>query len=322
MSSRASILMNYNMNDPAKAEEIQVQQYLRLSVIIVSWNVSDDLQACLSSIFKSNPGVDYQVWVVDNASSDGTVEMVRDKFQQVQLIQNEHNAGFAAANNQGLKAAEAEYYLLLNPDTIVPPKAFEQLLQFADEHPEAGAVGVKQVYPDGTLQHSCRRFPTIAAAMFRNTFLGGLFPKATSSQYYLMAEWDHDEPREVDWVSGACMLIRHQVLQDVGYLDESFFWGSEDVDYAFRVHKAGWQVMYTPIPAIVHAIGKSTDQVVIPTIIRTHQGMQRLYIKHIATNLLSKVLVYAGIWVRAGVLILSYVAAVAWAGLKRLLRRR
>ncbi|MFO7947042.1 MAG: glycosyltransferase family 2 protein [Armatimonadota bacterium] len=292
----------------------------RLAVIIVSWNVCEDLKTCLGSIFENNPGEDYQVIVIDNNSTDGSVQMVQEQFPQVTLIENETNAGFAAANNQGLRYADTEYYLLLNPDTIVPEGAFRMLLDFAEQHPEAGAVGPRQVYPDGTLQYSCRRFPTITAAMFRHTIFGRLFPRAASPQWYLMADWDHAEPREVDWVSGAAMLIRHEALEDVGYLDESFFWGSEDVDYCFRMHKAGWNVMYTPEPVIIHAIGKSTDQVVIPTIIRTHRGMHRLYSKHLATNPLSRALVTVGVWVRAGLLIISHRLRSAWTAIRRMLR--
>ncbi len=288
----------------------------------MSWNVQADLRKCLRSVFQSDADASFEVWVVDNASTDATVAMLRQEFPQVKLICNETNAGFAAANNQGLKAAEADYYLLLNPDTIVPEGAFAKLLEFADAHPEAGAIGPKLANPDGSLQCSARRFPTITAAVFRNTVLGRLFPRSASPGHYLMTEWDHSDAREVDWVSGACMLIRREALEQVGYLDEAFFWGSEDVDYCFRLHRAGWQVMYSPEPVIVHAIGKSTSQVVIPTIIRTHRSMWRLYSKHLARNLLSRAVVAVGVWLRAGLLIASYQARQVLARLRRLFRKR
>ncbi len=288
----------------------------------MSWNVQEDLRKCLQSVLEGNAEDGLAVWVVDNASTDGTVEMLRHEFPQVKLICNETNAGFAAANNQGLKAADADYYLLLNPDTVVPEGAFAKLLQFADAQPGAGAVGPKLVNPDGGLQHSARRFPTITAAIFRNTALGRLCPGAASPSHYLMTEWDHDEAREVDWVSGACLLIRRDALEQVGYLDEGFFWGSEDVDYCFRLHQAGWLVMYNPEPIIVHAIGKSTSQVVIPTIIRTHRSMRRLYNKHLARNFLSKALVGVGVWVRAGLLIASYLTRQLLARPRRLSSKR
>lgn len=285
----------------------------RLCVVIVSWNVQRDLRACLDSVYSGNVGVDFEVVVIDNASSDGTVEMVRDEFPQVRLIDNDYNAGFAGGNNQGLRVVAADYYLLLNPDTVVPAHAFERLLDFADAHPEAGLVGPKLLNVDGSLQYSARRFPTVSAALFRNTAIGRWFPNASSPGHYLMTDWDHDSARQVDWLSGACLLIRHLALAEVGDLDEGFFWGSEDVDYGFRMHKAGWEVWYTPEPAIVHAIGQSTSQAVLQTIIRTHRSMRRLYAKHLARNPFSRALVSVGIWLRAGVLMVSHMnrAAVA-----------
>ena len=292
-------------------ESIQQKRFVgdprcRLSVIIVSWNVQDDLHRCLDSLMTGNRGEGIEVWVVDNASSDGTVQMLEKRYPQVRLICNSENRGFAAANNQGLEAADAEYYLLLNPDTIVPEGGLQTLLQFADAHPEAGAIGPQLRNPDGSLQYSARRFPTITAAIFRNTILGRLFPGAASPSRYLMTEWDHGDARQLDWVSGACMMVRGEALEQIGYLDEAFFWGSEDVDFCFRLHRAGWEVWYTPEPRVVHAIGRSTSQVVIPTIIRTHRSMRRLYAKHLARNCFSRAIVSLGISLRCGLLVCSY----------------
>jgi GT2 family glycosyltransferase len=139
--------------------------------------------------------------------------------------------------------------------------------------------------------------------MFRHTFLGRLFPHIKSMRDYLMCDWPHDEPREVDWLSGACMLINRRAYEQIGGLDEAFYWGSEDVDYCYRMHQGGWQVLYTPQPAIVHAIGRSTDQAVFATIVRTHRSMQRLYAKHLACNGLERLAVSGGIWLRAGLLL-------------------
>lgn len=285
-----------------------------LSIIIVSWNVRDDLKACLQSLqANAQP---HEVIVVDNASSDGTLEMLQ-AFPHVQVIGNSDNRGFAAANNQGLAVARGQWLLLLNPDTIVPEGALQTLLHFAEAHPEAGVIGPRLLNSDGSLQHSCRHFPTVRAAFFRHTVFGRLFPAAHSMREYLMCDWGHDEPREVDWVSGACLLIRRKAYEQLGGLDEGFYWGSEDVDYCFRMHQAGWKVLYTPQPAIVHAIGRSTDQVIIPTIIRTHRSMQRLYTKHLARNWLSRGLVTAGIWLRAMLLIVT-----VWIRLQFIERRR
>lgn len=276
----------------------------RLSIVIVSWNVSEDLALCLDSL-RSNNDVCFEVIVVDNASVDDTLTMLK-RYPEVQVIANSENRGFAAANNQGLAVAAGQYMLMLNPDTVVPAGAISQLLAFADDHPEAGVIGPRLLNSDGTLQASCRRFPTVRAALIRHTFLEHLLPHAAAIREYLMSDWDHESPREVDWVSGACMLIRRTAWEQVGPLDEGFYWGSEDVDYCFRMHQAGWKVLYTPQPAITHAIGRSTTQAIVPTIIRTHRSMQRLYAKHLARSWWAKTVVTAGVWLRAGLLIVAF----------------
>jgi GT2 family glycosyltransferase len=274
-----------------------------LSLCLVSWNVWADLRGCLLSL-RQNPGVRLQIIVVDNASADDTVAHLRRDFPEVELIANAENRGFAAASNQALAAAEGRYLLLLNPDTVVPPHGLEELVAFADQRPEAGVVGPQLRYPDGRLQYSARHFPTVTAALFRNTPLSRLFPRARAVQAYLMADWEHNEVREVDWVSGAAMLIRREAYEQIGPLDERFYWGSEDVDYCWRAHQAGWKVLYTPTPRIVHAVGRSSDQAVRRTIVNTHRSMYRLYCKHLAHCPLSCALIWLGVWVRAGLLLL------------------
>ncbi len=277
-----------------------------VSVCIVSWNVAEDLRACLESLRAQITPPSYEVIVADNASRDESVAMVREQFPEVRLIVNEENLGFARATNQTLRAARGRYLLMLNPDTVLEPDSLRKLVERAEAHPEAGIIAPRLVYPDGSLQYSCRRFPTIQAALFRNTFLGRLFPHARSASHYVMADWAHDVEREVDWASGACLLIRREAYEQVGELDEGFVWGSEDVDYCYRMHKAGWRVLFTPETTVVHAVGRSTDQVVVPTIIRTHRGMYRLYSKHFASNPLSRLLVWLGVGLRAGLLIASW----------------
>lgn len=274
-----------------------------VSICIVSWNVWEDLQACLDSVYQGGNQVSFEVIVVDNASSDGSAAGLAQQYPQVCLIENQQNRGFAAGCNQGIQQATGCYILLLNPDTVLPPQALQQIVDFADRHPAAGIIGPKLLYPDGRLQYSCRRFPTVTAAIFRNTFLGRIIPHAASGADYLMSDWDHNEVREVDWVSGACMLLRRELTEQIGLLDEQFFWGSEDVDYCWRAHKAGWQVLYTPQPEIIHAVGRSSNKAVIPTIINFHRSMYRLYTKHQAHWFASRWLIWLGVWARAGLLI-------------------
>lgn len=277
-----------------------------VSVCIVSWNVADDLRACLQSLRAQHTPPSHEVIVADNASSDETVAMIREDFPDVTLIVNDRNLGFARATNQTLRQARGRYLLMLNPDTVLEPDALATLVSVADDHPEAGIIAPRLVYPDGSLQYSCRRFPTITAAVFRNTFLGRLFPNARAAEYYVMADFDHETEQEVDWASGACLLIRHEAYEQVGELDPGFVWGSEDVDYCLRMHQAGRAVVFTPATEVVHAVGRSTDQAVVPTIIRTHRGMYRLYSKHFAPNLLARALVGVGVWLRAGLLVAGW----------------
>jgi GT2 family glycosyltransferase len=257
-----------------------------LSICIVSWNVAGDLRRCLASIRAQRGAPRFETIVVDNASADGSAEMVRREFPEARLIALDRNRGFAAGNNVALAEAAGRYLLLLNPDCVLPADALQKLVAFADSRPEAGLVGPKLVYPDGRLQYSCRRFPTLKAAVFRDTVLGRLWPRARAPGTYLMADWDHNEVREVDWLSGACLLAR-----------------AEDVDWAFRMKAAGWRVLYTPEPVVTHAVGRSTDQVAVRTVLRTHRSMFRLYRKHLCRSPLLLPLVWCGVWLRAFVIL-------------------
>jgi len=273
-----------------------------VSVCIVSWNVWEDLHGCLTSLFGGNNQASIEVIVVDNGSTDATVARLSDEFPQIELIANQENRGFAAACNQAIAASGGRYCFLLNPDTTVPEGGLDELLRFADDHPEAGVIGPKLVYPDGSLQYSCRRFPTISAAIFRGTFLEPLLPGAKSVRYYLMSDWDHDETRQVDWVSGAALLIRRELIDEIGLLDEGFFWGSEDVDFCLRAHQAGWDVVYTPQPEIIHTVGRSAQQAGLSNLMHTHRSMYRLYSKHWSRRPGSRWLIWLGVWLRAAVL--------------------
>ncbi|MBC7289090.1 MAG: glycosyltransferase family 2 protein [Armatimonadetes bacterium] len=284
-----------------------------LSVCIVTWNCREYVLECLRSISAEAEELAAEIIVVDNASTDSTPDAVAAQFPNVRLIVNPTNRGFAAANNQAIAVARGEFVLLLNPDTVAPPGALRELLQIARAHPEAGAIGPRLLNPDGSLQPSCRRFPSPWAAIFRNTLFGRLFPSNRWTREYLMQDWPHDQVREVDWVSGAAMLVRRQALAQVGLLDEAFFWGSEDVDYCKRLWDAGWKVLYTPTPAIVHRIGGSTDRAVLRTIWRRHASWHRLYCKHFAASRLACAAMGLLIWGRAALLALSWLIRWTWA---------
>jgi len=239
-----------------------------LAIVIVNWNTRDLLRDCLTSVY-ANRGVDFQVCVVDNASTDGSAEMVEREFPQAHVIRSLRNGGFAYANNLGLRAwslgerggdapsrstsSVPRYALLLNSDTIVPPDAMTQMTAFMENHPEAGAAGPKLVRPDGKLDLACRRgFPTPQASFYKLVGLSRLFPKSPRFGRYNLTYLDPDQLTEVDSVNGAFMLVRAQAIEQAGLLDEAFFFGGEDLDWAYRIKAAGWKIFYNPAVVVQH----------------------------------------------------------------------
>jgi GT2 family glycosyltransferase len=251
-----------------------------LSVTICSWNTRDYLDRCIESVLTQADGVALEIIVIDNASEDGSAEMVEQKYPNVRLIRNQENRGFGAGHNQGFAIAEGEFLMPLNSDAVVHESCFERLIAFLREHPDVGIAAPKLLNPDGSLQYSCRRFPTPAAALFRNTLLGKLFPNNRFAREYLMQDWDHCEPRDVDWVSGAAFCFRASVYRAIGGFDERFFMYLEDVDLCKRVHEAGYRVVYVPNAVVTHVIGASTDRVANRMIRQFHKSMLLYYAKH------------------------------------------
>jgi len=232
----------------------------RLSIIIVSYNVKDYLEKTLQSVVNSLQKITNEIYVVDNASVDGSVDMVRENFPAVTLIENGENLGFACANNTALKQVSGEILVLLNPDTLVRDTTFSILLEEFQKYPEAGMIGCKVLNEDGSLQLSCRRsFPTPWVALSQILGLGKLFPESTTFARYNLTYLDPDTVQEVDAVSGSFMAIRREVLEKVGYLDERFFMYGEDLDWCWRIKQSGLKILYTPETSITHFKGKSTD---------------------------------------------------------------
>jgi N-acetylglucosaminyl-diphospho-decaprenol L-rhamnosyltransferase len=239
-----------------------------IAIVIVNWNTRDLLHDCLTSVY-ANRGIDFQVCVVDNASTDGSAEMVEREFPQVHVIRSLRNGGFAYANNLGLRAwslgecdgsdpprsisSVPRYALLLNSDTVVPPDAMAQMTAFMETHPEAGVAGPKLVRLDGTLDLACRRgFPTPQASFYKLIGLSRLFPKSSRFGRYNLTYLDPDQLTEVDSVNGAFMLVRAQAIEQAGLLDEAFFFGGEDLDWAYRIKAAGWKIYYNPAVVVQH----------------------------------------------------------------------
>ena len=217
---------------------------------------------CLNSIFQNGPREEFEIIVVDNASTDNSQEMVEKKFPQAKLIKNKTNVGFAKANNQAIKKAQGKYILLLNPDTGVKPNALQAMINFLNQYSEVGAVGPKLVFPNGEVQiEAGRHFPTIGGEFFTISRLCWIFPKNQLVGRYLMTYWAHDDTREVDLLSGACIMIRNEVIKKIGLLDESYFMYGEDVDLCYRIRQAGWKNYFVSNAEVVHYIGQCTKQV-------------------------------------------------------------
>ncbi len=233
---------------------------IALSVLIVNWNVRDLLRRCLQSVLAPSLPDALEVIVVDNGSTDGSGEMVRTEFPQVHLIANPDNRGFTAANNQGLAVARGRYVLLLNPDTEVVGDALTTMVAFADAHPDVGVVGPQLLNPDGTVQSSRRRFPTLMTALFESTWLQPYAPRRLLTRYYVLDRPD-DEIQDVDWVTGAALMARREAIEQVGPLDERFFMYSEELDWCRRFRAAGWRVVYLPTARVIHYEGRSSEQV-------------------------------------------------------------
>jgi N-acetylglucosaminyl-diphospho-decaprenol L-rhamnosyltransferase len=246
-----------------------------LSVIVVNWNTRPLLDACLQSVEAARQDLALQLLVVDNGSTDGSPDFVREHYPAVELIANAGNRGYAAANNQAIERARGRYLFLLNSDAEVEATALGALLAYADDHARAGVLGPKLLNPDGSLQPSGGRFPTPASTL---ASLFG-FDRLTGRPRYGTRR-DYDRPAEVDEVSGAAMLIRRAVIDQVGGLDDGFAWGYEDVDFCLRAQRAGWQVHYVPAARVIHQWGGSQRLAPAPTILKAIAGRRRYFRKH------------------------------------------
>ncbi len=251
-----------------------------LSIVIVTHNSLSPVGKCLRSLEQYPPGCEYEVLVVDNASGDGTPEMIRGSFPSVRLIANDDNRGYSKGVNQAFLASSGRYFLILNPDIIVDEDSIDALVRFMDDRPGAGIAGSKLVFPDGSLQPSCRSFYTITALFLRRTFLGRIFPRAKALRQHLMRDYDHAEARQVDWVIGACMIVRRDAVAEVGLMDERFFLYFEDTDWCYRMKQHGWEVWYDPGSVMVHLYERSSAKSVLSRPFLLHMlSLMRYYEK-------------------------------------------
>ena len=231
-----------------------------VSIIIVAWNVRELLYNCMKSVYEETQGINFEVIYVDNASEDGSVEMVRKEFPQIRIIENEENRGFIKANNQGIETSKGRYVLLLNSDTIILDNAITKTVKFADEHPEAAVVGCKVLNPDRTLQRSCFMYPSILNMFLAATYLYKFFPGNRFFGRQRMTWWDSSDIREVETVCGCFSLVRKTAIEQVGLMDETYFVYGDDPDWCCRFKRKGLKIIFTPEPQIVHYGGQTTQQ--------------------------------------------------------------
>jgi N-acetylglucosaminyl-diphospho-decaprenol L-rhamnosyltransferase len=229
---------------------------LELSIIIVNWNTRDLVVGCLQSIYDTTSGLEFEVIVVDNASCDGSLGMLRRRFPKVRLVENPENVGFAWANNQAIAVSQGCYVLLLNSDAVATPGAIQSLVSLADEKPRAGIVGAQLLNPDGSFQASHTPFPTLWQEFLILTGLGRL---VRGRWYPSRGPGEDQGPQIVDYVEGACMLARRRAVEEVGGLDEGYFMYAEEVDWCYAMNQAGWQVWYQPAAKVIHLGGGSSQ---------------------------------------------------------------
>jgi GT2 family glycosyltransferase len=278
----------------------------KISIIIVNYNVEFFLEQCLNSVKKALDDVNGEVFVVDNFSIDGSVDMVRQKFPEYQLIDNKVNLGFSKANNQAMKLAKGEYVLLLNPDTVVEENCFQKVIKFMDEHHKAGGLGVKMVDGKGRfLPESKRGLPTPKVAFWKISGLSSLFPKSKTFGQYHLGYLDENKIHEIEILSGAFMLMRKTALDKVGLLDEAFFMYGEDIDLSYRITQGGFKNYYFPETSIIHYKGESTKKSSVNYVLVFYKAMVIFAKKHFSqknAKLLS-FFIYSAIYLRAGLAI-------------------
>jgi len=300
-----------------------------LSIVILNWNAQEYLRACLCSLQKFPPRCSLETIVVDNDSRlDDSASMVEREFPDVTLIRNPRNSGFSSGNNLGWKAATGRVVLFLNPDTLVEAGALDILVAALDEDPTIGAVGPRMTYPDGELQFSARAFPSFGAGLFRNSFLGRMFPNNPWSRAYLGGGLSREGNQDVDWLSGSAICSPRAALEAVclenGPWDEDYFMYCEDIDLCFRLGEAKLRRVYVPHATIQHHIGKSSDYARAKSIRRHHAAMWLFYRKHYmkgAGTLLAPVAA-AGIALRATLAVAKLSRSYAEGGVLRLFLRR
>lgn len=279
-----------------------------LTVVIVSYNVSALLRQCLKTVYRAKQGINCEIYVVDNNSTDGSCSVVRQEFPDVNLIENNTNTGFSAATNQALRLAKGRYVLLLNPDTLLEENSLSGCIGFMKSHQDAGALGVKMVNGQGEyLPESKRCLPSVSSAFFKSFGLSFFFPKSKLFNRYYLAEVGMDETAQTGVISGAFMFIRREILERTGLLDEDYFMYGEDVDLSYRIQEAGYLNYYFPQVKVIHFKGCSTSRQNYDDIANFYKAMRIYFAKRVSEGKFRfwSLLIIPGIYLRESLALLN-----------------
>ncbi len=270
-----------------------------VSIIIVTYNSEKFIEKCIKSIKGKTKDIEYEIIIVDNNSSDRTVKIIYEKFPEIRLIRNKKNRGFASANNTAIKRANGEFIFFLNPDTILENNAVKILHDFLLKEKNAGVVGAKLVYFDNSLQLSCRTFPNFINVFFgRKSVFRILFPNNPITKKYMLTNLDYKEIQEIDWLMGAAMMVRKDLLEEVGLFDEDYFLFVEDTDLCYRIKKKGYRNFYNPFAIVKHYHGGSVEHKFNISQMHHNFGMYKFFKKHYGKNAFTHFLLYIAILIR------------------------
>ncbi len=283
----------------------EAKKKVELSIIIVNFNTGRFLTRCLDFIGKNSPKRSFEIFVVDNNSNDNSIEIVKKHYPEVKLIKNSSNFGFSYANNQGIVRSKGKYILILNPDTIVTEGALDALVDFMDRNPDTGIAGAKLLNFNGSIQYSCRRFPTIFSVFFgRQSIFIKFLPYNRVSRKYLMMDEDYSKNIEVDWVFGASMIVRRKALEEVGIFDEDYFIFVEDTDLCYRMREKGWNVCFVADAVFFHHLGVTRARFWKTTLLNHNLGMFKFFKKHYNLNPFTQTILSAGLSLRLLLLVM------------------
>jgi GT2 family glycosyltransferase len=283
------------------------EEKVDLSIVVVTWNAKKVTEECLESIERQDAARSLETIVVDNASSDGTVEMVQEKFPSVRLVQNDQNLGFAKANNSGIRLSTGKYICLINSDVNVPPSCLRRIYCFMEENPSVGLLGPRMLGADGKTRRSCMRFPTLWSSFCRALGLDSLVKGSTTFGGFLMSDFKHDRVMDVEVLNGWFWVVRREALEQVGLLDERFFMYGEDVDWCYRFRSKGWRTVFYPEAEAIHYGGASSARAPARFYVEMHKANVQYWRKH--HGRLAQFAYLLTVWLHEVVRILGYAAA-------------